>query len=185
MGRRPGLLSRPGAARNGVDRYVFSEQAHPCGGQQAELYARGEAAGVGHAARRGYAGAVELGQSVDEVVALGGEAEVLRQVDYPYVVRHVVLLQEPAALAVAEAEEQDVDIIERHCAGEAQLRVAVKSLVHVCHGVAGVALAVGEHYLGPRMAQQEAQQLAAGVARGAEYAYPNHIQAPLVPPKGG
>ena len=78
----------------------------------------------------------------------------------------MVLRQELAALAVAEAEEQDVYLVERHCVGEAQLRVAVKSLVNVCHGVAGVALAVCEYYFRLRMVEQKADKLAAGVARG-------------------
>ena len=87
----------------------------------------------------------DFGQTVHEVVALGAEAEVLRQVDDAHSVGHMVFCQELPALSMAEAEEENVHLAQRHCVCEAQLRVAVKPLVNVGHGVAGVALAVGKY----------------------------------------
>ena len=59
------------------------------------------------------------------------DAEVLCQVDNLDVLRNSVLLQEGLALAVAEAEEDDIDLIEWHLVGELQFSLADEAFVHV------------------------------------------------------
>ena len=54
--------------------------------------------------------------------------------------------EELRALAVAEAEEYDVYLVERQLVGEAEVRLAVEAGVYVGQQVAGVALAVDEYY---------------------------------------
>ena len=66
--------------------------------------------------------------------------KVLRQVDDLHVAGNGVLLQKLLALAVAEAEENDVHLFKGHVAAEAQEGVADESFVHIAHKVAGVAL---------------------------------------------
>ena len=103
-----------------------------------------------------------------------GQAEVLGEVYYPHPCGHTVLAEEGLALAVAEAEEHYVGRIERHGVGEPQLRVAKKAPMHVGHGVARVALAVGKHYLRLRVAQQNPYKLAPGIPGCAQYSNSYH-----------
>ena len=79
---------------------------------------------------------------------------------YPEVLGHVydfhspgycVLLQEGLALAVAEAKEYHIDLVERHVGSEVHVCVANKSFMDIGHAVASVALAVGKDYLCLRM----------------------------------
>ena len=80
--------------------------------------------------------------------------------------RDGVLLEEGLALAMAEAEEHHIDILEGHLVGERQVAIAHESFVHVAHQITGIALAVGKHNLGLRMVQQQPQQFAARIAGG-------------------
>ena len=73
--------------------------------------------------------------------------EVLCQVDNLHVLRNIVLLQERFALAMTEAEEDDIHLVERHLGGKLQVGLAIQSLVNLSHQVAGVTLAVGEYNL--------------------------------------
>ena len=91
--------------------------------------------------------------------SLWGKTEVLCQVDNLHVLRNIVLLQERLALAVTEAEEDDIHLVERHLGGKLQISLAIQSLVNLSHQVAGVTLAVGEYNLCLRMVDKEANQL--------------------------
>ena len=78
-----------------------------------------------------------------------------------------MLAQELLALAVAEAEEHHVYLVERHLAGEPQVGVAIQALMHVGHKIARVALAVCKHYLCFGVVEQQTDKFATGVAGGA------------------
>ena len=134
--------------------------------------------------------AVDLGQTIDKIVhsrcglcgsdlvsGLSGgwhKAEVLRQIDDLHLCRHVVLCQESLALAVAEAEEEHVDIVEGHLAGKAKISIAVESLVHVGDEVSGVALTVDEDELCLGMVDEQADELSCRIAGPAKYTYSYH-----------
>lgn len=113
---------------------------------------------------RGDAVAVYLRQTVDIVVAGSRKAEVLREVDYLHALRYAVFLEKSLALAVAEAEEHHVNLIERHFVCKYQICVANESFVYVGNGVACIALAVGEDDFGLRVVYQQADKFTAGVA---------------------
>ena len=181
-----GLLTGTRRARDGIHADGTVEQAHLCRRQQRQLDARGKAAGVGQVARLTNLRAVDLGQSVDEVVALAGEcqrvaldAEVLRQVDDLNMRRDGVLPEKGFALTVAEAEEEHVDRVKGHGVAEAQRGVADEPFVDVGDEVAGIALTVGEDDVGLGVVQQQADELPARVARCTKDAYFNHLCSSL------
>ena len=76
--------------------------------------------------------------------SLWGKTEVLCQVDNLHVLRNIVLLQERFALAMTEAEEDNIYLVERHLGGKLQVGLAIQSLVNFSHQVACITLAVGE-----------------------------------------
>ena len=47
--------------------------------------------------------------------------------------------------------------------------------MHICHEVAGIALAVGENNLCLRMVYEEAYQFATGISCRSQYSYSCHI----------
>ncbi len=188
MGRRTGLDAGAGRPRDGVDADVALEQSHLGGGQQSELDAGGEAAGIGHMLRLGDAAAVDFGQAIDEVVVLGRrmlrghhlvgrQTEVLRQVDDLHPFGDVVGLHKRLALAMTEAEEHHVDVVERHVGGELQVGVAVETLVDGRYIIARMALAVGKGDGGLRVVDQQPDEFATRIAGGSEYSYSYHNQS--------
>ena len=188
VGGGAGFLSRSGRAGDGVHADVVLEQVHVGCGQQGQLYGGGEATGVGHMLRIDDVGFVQLRQAVDKTTphsSLGSAAllckelltphsEVLRQVDDLHLLGNGVLLEEGLALAVSEAEEQDVGLLKWQLVGEAQVSVAGEPFVHVAHQVAGVTLAVGKDNLCLGVAQQQADELTAGIACCAKDSYFYH-----------
>ena len=82
---------------------------------------------------------VNLWQAID-IVVVALDAEVLRQVDNLHVLRNGVLLEECLALAMTEAEEYDVDLVERHLVSKLQIGLADEAFVYVGNQIAGVAL---------------------------------------------
>ena len=191
MGGGTGLHAGSRASRDGVDADGGSDEPHLGGRQQSELNARGKATGVGYMAGSADALAVDLGQTIDEVVhsrrRLGGgdlvsgksggwrKAEVLCQVDDLHLGGYVVLRQEPLALAVAKAEEEHVDIVEGHLAREAKVSIAVESLMHVGDEVSGIALAVDEDELCLGMVDEQADEFSCRIAGTAKYSYSYHV----------
>ena len=95
--------------------------------------------------------------------SLWGKTEVLCQVDNLHVLWNIVLLKERLALAVTEAEEDDIHLVERHLGGKLQVGLAIQSLVNLSRQVAGVTLAVGEYNLCLRMVDKEANQLTSSI----------------------
>ena len=154
---------------------VAANQACLKGWQQRQLYAGGKAAGIGKMLALGNGFAVRLGQAVDVVVRRRSNAEVLRKVDYLHALGNGVLLQERLALAVSEAEEHHINLVERHLAGEFHFGFANQTFVNVVHLIAGVTLRIGKHNFSFGMLQQHPYQFSAGVARGTKYSYFNHI----------
>ena len=133
------LLTGTRRTRDGVHRHIVFQQSHLGGGQQAELDGGGEAAGIGYVLRLLDLCLVDLRQAID-IVVVTLDAEVLCEVDNLHSLRNRVLLQEGLALAVAEAEEHDIDILEGHRVGKLQVGLAVESFVNLCHGIARIAL---------------------------------------------
>ena len=62
-------------------------------------------------------------------------------------VRDGVLSEEGLALAVSEAEEEHVGLVEVIAAGEPQLTLANEALVYIADQIACIALAIGKDYL--------------------------------------
>ena len=131
---------------------------------------------------------VDFWQAIDEVVAFGRwvlgsfhllrrQPEVLSKVDDFYTFGDVVCLHERLALAVAETEEDHVDLIERHVGRKLQVSIAIKSLMHGRHVVAGVAFAVGKDDGGLWMIDQQTYELATCITGGAEYSYSYHFSS--------
>ena len=76
-----------------------------------------------------------------------------------------MLLQELFALAVSEAEEEHIHLVEMHFICEAEVCLTNESLVHLADRIAGVALAIGKDYLSLRMSEQHPYQFAASISR--------------------
>ncbi len=158
------LLSGTRRARNGINGNVVVEQAELGSGQQSQLYARGKAAWIGNMLRLGYGVVIDFRQTIYVVIAIALEAEVLRKVDYLHMGRYPVLLEERLALAVAEAEEHHIDLVERHIGTELQVGFAIQTLVHVGYKIAGIALAIGKYYLRLGMIYEQTYEFASCVA---------------------
>ena len=126
-------------------------------------------------ARGGDGFAVELGQTVDIVVVGRGDTEVLRQVDDAHVVGDGMLLQEGLALAVAEAEEHHVDLVEGHRVGEAHGGLAVESLMDIGEQIAGIAAAVDKDQIGVGVVDEQTDEFAGGIAGSSQYSYSYHV----------
>ena len=82
--------------------------------------------------------------------------------------------QKLLTLSMTKAEEHHIHFVERHLKGEAQRGVAQKTLVHVAHLVARIALTVGKHYLCFGVIHQQPYQFAAGIACRPQYTYSCH-----------
>ena len=158
------LLSGTRRTRNGVHGNVVVEQAELGSRQQSQLYTCGETTWISHVLRLGYGVVIDFGQTIYVVVALALEAEVLRKVDYLHMGRYLVLLEERLALAVAEAEEHNIDLVERHIGTELQVGFAIQTFVHVGYKIAGVALAIGKYYLRLGMIYEQTYEFATCVA---------------------
>ena len=168
------LLPCTRRAGDGIHCHVVGEQSRLGQGEQTQLYAGGKASWVGQMLALLYLRLVYLGQSVHVVVGRCGDAEVLRQVDNLHVGRDGVLLQELLALAVTEAEEHHVHLVEGHGIGKPQVGVAQEALVHIGHKVACIALAVGKDDFRLGMVHQQADEFATGVSGSSKYSYFNH-----------
>ena len=164
MGSGTRLLSGTRRTRNGIHGDIVGEQTELGGGQQTQLYTCGEATWISHMLCLGYGVVIDFGQTIDVVVALTLEAEVLRKVDYLHMGRYLVLLEERLALAMAEAEEHYIDLVERHIGTELQVGFAIQTLVHVGYKIASIALAVGKYYLHLGMIDEQAYEFASCVA---------------------
>ena len=78
--------------------------------------------------------------------------------------RYLVLLKERLALAMTEAEEHYIDLVERHIGTERQVGFAIQTLVHVGYKIADIALAVGKYYLRLGMIYEQTYEFATCVA---------------------
>jgi hypothetical protein len=85
-----------------------------------------------------------------------------------------VLLQELLALAVAEAEEHYVHLVERHGVGKAQVGIAQQTLVHIGYEIASITLTIGKDYFGRGMMHQQTDELATRITSSTQYSYLNH-----------
>ena len=131
------LLSGTRRTCDGIDSDVVSKQTSLCQWQQSELYAGGKTTRVCQVLALCYLFTMCLWQSI-HIVVVALDAEVLCQVYYLHVGRDGVFLQESLTLAMTEAEEHHVNLVERHLAGELQFCLAHESLMHVIYLVAGI-----------------------------------------------
>ena len=69
----------------------------------------------------------------------------MRAVDDANVGRNIVVGQELGALAMAETEIDDINVLKREFVGEAHIGFSIKPFMHVGDEIAGVALAVDEN----------------------------------------
>ena len=167
------FLACPRRTRYAVYVYVSADDAGFQGRQHGKLYAGGKATWVGKVAAAAYRVPVGLRQAIYIVVRRCRYAEVLRQVDDLHVRWYGVLAEECLALSMPEAEEHHVDLVEWHVGGEPQVCLSLQPTVYVRHQVAGIALAIGKDHLRLWVVEQQAQQLAACIARGSQYSNPN------------
>ena len=158
------LLSGTRRTRYGIHGNVVVEQAELGSGQQTQLYARGKATWISHVLRLGDSVVIDFGQTINVVVALALQAEVLRKVDYLHMGWYLVFLEERLALAMTETEEHYIDLIERHFGTELQVGFAIQTLVHVGYKIAGIALAIGKYYLRLGMIYEQTYEFATCVA---------------------
>ena len=135
--RRAGLLTSSRRARDGIDSNVLGQQSCLRKRKQAQLDACGEATGVRQVLALCNLFPVRLRQAI-HIIVVALDAEVLRHIDDLHVRRDVVLLQKGLALAVSEAEEHHIHLIERHLRRERQFRLSDESLMHVIYLVPGV-----------------------------------------------
>ena len=82
-----------------------------------------------------------------------------------------MLLQESLALAMSKAEEHNIHIIERHIRSEAQVGLAIKTLVHIGNKVAGITLTIDKRNLGFGVIEKYADKFASCVTGSAKYTY--------------
>ena len=84
-------------------------------------------------------GLVDLGQTI-YIVVITFDAKVLSQIDNLDILGDGVLLEELLALAMAEAEVDDIHLVERHLIGKLQISLANQSFVDIADKVACVTL---------------------------------------------
>ena len=133
-------------------------------GQDPQLDAGGETAGVRDVAGVADAAPVQFGQAVNEIVFGAFDPVVHAEVDDLHVFGHAVALHELLRVAVGGTEEEEVDLVQRQFVGEHQIRLAVQSAVHIGDLVAGIARAVDKCNLRVRMVQEQADQFACRVS---------------------
>ena len=165
MGGGTRFLTCTSTSRYSVHRNVIIYKPHLCSRQKPELYTCGETAGVGNVYCISDLLFVYLWESV-YIIVFAFDAEILCEVDYLHVGRNVVFLQELLALAVPEAEEHHINIIERHLRSELQVGVANQSFVHISNGIARITLRVGKHNLRLWVVQQQSYEFATSIACG-------------------
>ena len=188
MGRRRGLGARARDARFRVDDHPRrGEEAPTQKGVEGQERPGGIAAGVGHEARAGDVVAVDLGQPVDRLAEEGRRAVravpglVGGQVAEAKVGREVHALdprlERPRGVGgrcgVGGAEKDHVHRIERRVPrGDEDILQGAG--VHVAVTLAGIGFRGGKAEGGLGVSRQEAQELVAGIARGAVDAHRDH-----------
>ena len=162
-------------AGDGIDGHVAVEEVHGGGGQESQLDAGGEAAGIGYVARMTDCLPVDFGKTITKVMGFGGRcrsaddllrlpAEVLGKVDNPDTIGNGMLFHECLALAMTETEEHYIDVVERHRRRELQVGIAIEPFVHISYVIAGVALRIGENQFHVGMIDQQPYQFTASIS---------------------
>ena len=77
-----------------------------------------------------------------------------------------MLLEERLTLAMAEAEEYDIDLRERHLAGEAEIGIAQQAFVYVAYAIACIRLTVGKDDLYLGVIDKQSNKFAASITGG-------------------
>ena len=139
VGGSTGLLACTCRTGNGIDGHIFLEQSHLGSGQQGYLYGCSEAAWVGNMLCLLNGGLVDFGQTID-IIVVALDAEILCQVDNLDACRYAMFFEELFALAVTEAEENDVDLIKGHFVSKLEVGVANESFMYVADQIAGITL---------------------------------------------
>ena len=162
MGCCSRLLTCTRATSNSINANVAIDEFHLCCRQQAKLNTCGKTTRVGNMHSRSYLCLIYFRKTIYEVVgcwswllscnhSLRSKTEVLSQVDDFYILRHIVLLKESLALAMTEAEENDIYLIERHFGSKLQVGFAIETFVYIGNTIACIAFAICENYICFRM----------------------------------
>ena len=163
MGGGTGFLTGTSGTRDGVDCDIFLQQVEVGCGQQSQLDGSGKATGIGYVLSSDNIFFVDFRQSVD-VVVIPLDTEVLSQVDNFDFGWDGVLLQKLFALAVAEAEEDYVNILEWHLVSKPQVCVADEAFMHIAYRITCITLAIGEDNLSLGVVQQQTDEFSARVS---------------------
>jgi hypothetical protein len=85
-----------------------------------------------------------------------------------------MLLEEGLALAVAEAEKNDIHVGEWHLRREPHIGIAVQALMHVGQKVSGIALTVYKLDLCLGMVDEQSDEFACRITGSTKYSYFYH-----------
>ena len=106
---------------------------------------------------------VNLGQTI-YIVVVALDTEVLGQIDNLHVCGDGMFLKESLALAVAEAEEHYIYLVEWHLVSKPQISLADEAFVYVAYQVSCVTLAIGKDNLCLRVIQQHTDEFTTRIA---------------------
>ena len=173
MGGSTRLLACSCRTRNGIDSHVLLQQIQVSGRQQGHLNTGSKTAGVSHMLGLGNLLAVNLRQAI-HIVVIAFDAEVLGEVDNLHVLWNRMFLEERFALAVTEAEEQNIDLVKGHLVGEAQFRLTDESFMDIAYQISRIALGIGKDYLCLRMVEQQTDEFTTRIACRTKYSNFNH-----------
>ena len=138
VGGGTGFLAGTRGASDGINADILLQQVQVGGRQQCHLNGSSKATRISHMLSLLDVFFVNLWQTVD-VVVIALDTEVLCEVDNFHIRRDGVLLEKCLALAVTEAEEYDVDLVERHRVGKFQISLTDESFVHVTQQISCIA----------------------------------------------
>ena len=125
-----GLLTSASRTCDGINSHILLQQIEICCWQQCNLNTGGKASRIGYMLSLHDVFLVDLGQTIN-IIVVALDAEVLCQVDDFYVLWDGVLLEECLALAVSEAEEYHINLIERHLVGKLQIGITNQTFVDI------------------------------------------------------
>jgi hypothetical protein len=137
MGGGTWFLAGSRTSRDTVHSYIVVDEPHLGCRQQSQLYAGGKTSGIGQMHSLSGLTFMYLGQTVNKVM-IAFDSEILCQIDNLHMGRNLMLFEKLLALAMSEAEEHDIHLIERQLRSELQVGVAKESFMHISNGIARI-----------------------------------------------
>ena len=108
------------------------------------------------------------------IVMVTFDAEVLRQVDYLYILGHRVFSEELSTLSVTHTKEQHIHVLHGQAVGEPHIRFAKYSFMYIGEEVIGVTRTVDKGKLCFRVMQKHSDEFTRCIARTTYDTYFNH-----------